>query len=78
MSPGITWCFDDQSDVEAALLMDSKRIHHLPVLNRKKRIVGVLTMGDLALRSAKKLGKTVAQLAARDAQRHAGGSALAH
>lgn len=71
MSNGITYCFDDQTDDEAATLMESKSIHHLPVLSRKKRIVGILSMGDLALRSSKKVGEKVMHMASRDASRHA-------
>ncbi len=72
MSKGVTWCFDDQTDAEAAELMETKKIHHLPVLSREKRIVGVLSIGDLALRSAKTLGAELIHLASRDAERHAG------
>jgi CBS domain-containing protein len=70
MSKGITWCFEDQSDVEATKLMESKNIHHLPVLNREKRIVGMLSFGDLALRS-ESLTEELLHMAARDASRYA-------
>jgi len=43
MSKGVTWCFEDQSDVEATKLMEKKNIRHLPVLNRAKRIVGMVS-----------------------------------
>src|SRR5690348_8506599 len=32
MSKGVTWCFEDQSDVEATKMMENKNIRHLPVL----------------------------------------------
>jgi len=66
MSKGVTWCFEDQSDAEATKLMQEKNIRHLPVLSRAKRIVGVLSFGDLALRS-KSLTKELLHMAARDA-----------
>ena len=69
MSKGVTWCFEDQSDAEATKLMESKNIRHLPVLSRAKRIVGMLSFGDLALRS-KSLTKELLHLAARDASRN--------
>ena len=69
MSKGVTWCFEDQSDVEATKMMENKDIRHLPVLNRAKRIVGMLSFGDLALRS-KSLTKELLHMAARDASRN--------
>jgi CBS domain-containing protein len=69
MSKGVTWCFEDQSDAEATKLMESKNIRHLPVLSRAKRIVGMLSLGDLALRS-KSLTKELLHMAARDASRN--------
>ncbi len=48
-----------------------KGIRHLPVLNRKKRIVGVLSLGDLAFRVGKSLTADVIHLVSRDAERHA-------
>ena len=69
MSKGVTWCFEDQSDVEATKMMENKNIRHLPVLNRAKRIVGMLSFGDLALRS-KSLTKELLHMAGRDASRN--------
>jgi CBS domain-containing protein len=77
MTKGITWCFDDQSLDEAARLMEEKQIHHLPVLNRRKRMVGILSLSDLALKGDKTTFKDVSKLASRDAARHGSGS-LAH
>lgn len=49
MSKGIVYCFDDQDVKDAAHLMEEKQIHRLPVLNRAKRMVGIVSVGDLAL-----------------------------
>ncbi|MGI8981266.1 MAG: CBS domain-containing protein [Pirellulaceae bacterium] len=51
MSPGITYCFDDQDVEEAARLMNEKQIRRLPVLNRSKRLVGIVSLGDLAVQT---------------------------
>jgi CBS domain-containing protein len=48
MSPNISYCFEDQSVNEAAHFMEEKHIRRLAVLNRDKRIVGVLSVADLA------------------------------
>jgi CBS domain-containing protein len=71
MSKGITWCFDDQDIDEAAQLMGQKQIHHLPVLSRQKRMVGVLSLGDIALKASQKMFGEICKLASRDAERHA-------
>ena len=48
MSKTISYCFDDQDVKDAAHMMEDKHIRRLAVLNRKKRIVGVLSVADLA------------------------------
>lgn len=51
MTPGIVTCFDDE-DVQAAIdTMESKQIRRLAVLNRDKRLVGIVSLGDLAVRT---------------------------
>jgi CBS domain-containing protein len=49
MSPGIIYCFDDQEAAEAAEIMGEKQVRRLPVLNRNKRLVGIVSLGDLAV-----------------------------
>jgi CBS domain-containing protein len=49
MSPGIVYIYDDQDVEEAARLMEVKQIRRLPVLNRDKRLVGIVSLGDLAV-----------------------------
>lgn len=70
MSRGITYCLDDEDIEEAARLMETKGIHHLAVLNRDKRLVGILTLGDLALRGPSSLFPDLVRIASRDAARH--------
>lgn len=70
MSKGVTYCFEDQPDAEALQMMEDKEIHHLPVLSRQKRIVGMLTVSDFALKGDRSLKAGIPQLASRDAARH--------
>lgn len=51
LSSPIVWCFDDQTIEDAAHLMESKQIRRLVVLNRNKRLAGILSLGDIATRS---------------------------
>ncbi len=71
MSSGVTWCFEDQDLGDAAQLMEQKQVHHLPVLNRQKRMVGILSLGDLAVKGTQSTFNEVCKLASRDASRHA-------
>lgn len=49
MSPDIKYCFEDQSIDEVTQNMGELRLRRLPVLNRDKRLVGILSLGDLAI-----------------------------
>jgi CBS domain-containing protein len=54
MSPGIRYCFDDDT-VESVLdNMGDQQIRRLPVVDRDKRLVGVVSLGDLALSGKRK------------------------
>ncbi|MBC7854390.1 MAG: CBS domain-containing protein [Pirellulaceae bacterium] len=61
MTPGITCCFEDQSVEEAAKLMTDHQIRRLPVLSRDWRLVGIVSLGDLALQTGddELVGETV-------------------
>ena len=60
-SPAI-YCFDDQSIDEAAKLMHDNQIRRLVVLQRgDKRMVGVVSLGDLAINVDDKLTGEVLQ-----------------
>ena len=51
-SPAI-YCFDDQDVSEAAQIMEENQIRRLVVLNREdNRLVGVVSLGDLARNAA--------------------------
>ena len=48
MSDRVLYCYEDQSLDEVAQNLAENRIRRLPVLNRQKRLVGILSLGDLA------------------------------
>jgi CBS domain-containing protein len=50
MSPDIKYIYDDESIEDAARNMTSLQVRRLPVLNRDKRLVGIVSLGDLALK----------------------------
>jgi len=49
MTPDIVYCFEDQDATEAAKLMKDNQVRRLAVLNRDKRLVGIVSLGDLAV-----------------------------
>jgi CBS domain-containing protein len=49
MTPQIYYCFEDQDVAEAARMMKEKQVRRLPVLSREKRMVGIVSLGDLAV-----------------------------
>jgi CBS domain-containing protein len=51
MTPGVAFCFEDQDVTEAAVIMKEKQIRRLPVLDRNKQLVGIVSLGDLAVQT---------------------------
>lgn len=51
MTPDVVYCYEDQPIEEAASMMEEKRVRRLAVLNRKKRLTGIVSIGDLAEKS---------------------------
>jgi CBS domain-containing protein len=49
MTPDVVYVFDDQNVRDAADTMAVNRIRRLVVLNRDKRLVGIVSMADLAV-----------------------------
>ncbi len=54
MTPQVVYAFEDQDVREAARLMEEKQLLRLVVLNRDKRLVGIVSLGDLALETGDK------------------------
>lgn len=50
MSWNVEWCFQDDSIGEAVKLMENKRVRRLPVVDYDKKMIGILSIGDLAAR----------------------------
>jgi len=49
MTPDIVYCFEDQDVQQAARLMEENQIRRLVILNRDERLVGIVSLGDLAV-----------------------------
>jgi CBS domain-containing protein len=49
MTREVIFCFEDQDVAEAARLMKEMQVRRLAVLNREKRLVGIVSLADLAV-----------------------------
>jgi len=49
MTPNVGFCFEDQEVADAGAVMQDHKIRRLPVLNRQRRLVGIISIGDIAL-----------------------------
>jgi CBS domain-containing protein len=49
MTPKVYYCFEDQDVEEAARLMSNHQVRRLPIINREKRLVGIVSLGDLSV-----------------------------
>lgn len=52
MSKEIKYCFDHEDVVDVLRNMGSIQVRRLPVLNSAKRLVGIISLGDLATNGA--------------------------
>jgi CBS domain-containing protein len=48
MSKGVFWCRDSDDASGAARIMEGKRVRRLPVIDANKRMVGMLSLGDIS------------------------------
>jgi predicted transcriptional regulator len=45
----VVYCFEDDDVDEAARMMKENQIRRILVLNRDRRLVGIISLGDLAV-----------------------------
>lgn len=69
MSPSVLYCFDDQSVAEVLQNMGDNQIRRLPVVNRDKRLVGVVSLGDLSRFAEDHAGDALREISEPDGAR---------
>lgn len=52
MSDGVAWAFEDESVDEAVKIMSERQVRRLPIVDREKRLVGIVSLGDFAVQRA--------------------------
>ena len=64
MSEGVCSCFEDDDVEDVARIMRVKQVRRLVVLNRDKRLVGIVSLGDLAVETddEEMAGKTLQRI----------------
>lgn len=55
MSKGVVWCRDSENVGEAAQTMESKQVRRMPVIDDNKRMVGILSLGDLSQAASQRI-----------------------
>ena len=63
MSKEVLYCYDDEDLDHVARNMGGNKVRRLPVVDRNKRLVGIVSIGDLALtEQASVTGSAVAEI----------------
>ena len=52
MSEGVAWAYEDDPVEQAAKIMSERQVRRLPVVDRDKRLVGIVALGDFAVESS--------------------------
>jgi CBS domain-containing protein len=64
MTDELVFCYEDQDTSEAAQLMAERQVRRLPVVDRDRRLLGIVSQGDLATRTSDDdlVGQTVEEI----------------
>jgi CBS domain-containing protein len=62
MTREVKYCFEDEDAAHVAKNMADLQVRRLPVMNRDKRLVGIVSLSDLA-RKEPEMGKALAEIA---------------
>jgi len=62
MSSSIKYVYEDETVENAAKNMGELQVRRLPVLDRKKQLVGIVSLGDLALKKIDSAGKALSKV----------------
>ena len=62
MTEDVEYCTADQDVQEVMRLMGDKQVRRLPVVDADKKLVGIVSLGDLAVRQNGHIDRTVRQV----------------
>ncbi|RZL37476.1 MAG: CBS domain-containing protein [Rubrivivax sp.] len=62
MSPGVDTLTEDQDSADAKRLMGERQVRRLPVVDADRRLVGIVSLGDLAVRESGHVDEAVREI----------------
>ena len=62
MTRDAQWCTEDQDTEEVMRMMGEAQVRRMPVINVDKELVGIVSLGDLALRQSGHIDRTVREI----------------
>src|SRR5262245_20577836 len=68
MSPDVKYVYEDELVEDAARNMKRLQVRRLPVLNREKRLVGIVSLGDVSTRRPGPAGEALRSISRLTAQ----------
>lgn len=72
MTRDLIFCYEDEDLQRAAQVMEEKQIRRLPVMSRENRMVGIVSLGDIATRQKdERLSQEVLEQVSQPCQPHA-------
>jgi CBS domain-containing protein len=71
MSKNVKYCFEDEDISGVAANMADVQVRRLPVVNRDKRLVGILALGDIAGKAATRVTGRATEGISRPGGKHA-------
>jgi CBS domain-containing protein len=62
MTAGVEFCTAEQDTEEVMRVMGDKQVRRLPVIDGDRRLIGIVSIGDLALRQPGHIDETVREI----------------
>ena len=62
MTRELRYCFEDEAIDDVSEQMGEYKVRRLPVLNREKRLVGIISLGDLSQSDGATSGKALSEI----------------
>ncbi len=77
MSGDVSWCFEDDQIEDVSEKMSDIQVRRIPVVNHKKELVGIVSLGDLAARhSSQTAAKPLKNISGNSDPMRTGGASL--
>jgi len=63
ITDNVAWCYEDEEVEEASSKMKENKIRRLPIVDRENQLVGIVSLGDLAVEADEKMaGETLEEV----------------